>query len=72
MPHNLTVTVDDNLWKDMKKHSEIRWSAVMKDAARNKIKALDTLNRFAKKTTLSGKEIEDFAVSLGKKITKRR
>ena len=72
MPHNMTVTVEDNLWDEMNKHKEIRWSAVMKEAVREKIKALVVLNRLMEKAKLSEKEIEEFAVSLGKSVSKRK
>lgn len=71
MPHNMTVTIEDPLWTEMKKHSEIRWSAVMKEAAKEKLKALTVLERLAKKTRLTENEIEAFAVKLGKKVTGR-
>lgn len=71
MPHNLTVTVEDDLWKEMKKHSEIRWSAVMKEAAREKLEALAVLKKLVSKTSISEKEIEKFALKLGKRITDR-
>lgn len=71
MPHNLTVTIEDNLWEDMKKHNEIRWSAVMKDAAKKKLKALEILERLAGKSKLSEKEIEKFSIELGRKINRQ-
>ncbi len=71
MPHNMTVTIEDPLWDEMKKHSEIRWSSVMKEAAMKKLKALELLESLAKNTHLTEKEIENFAVKLGKKITAR-
>ena len=71
MAHNLTVTVEDSLWSEMKKHSEIRWSAVMKDAAKEKLRALEVLDRLAAKNKLSEKEIEKLAVALGRRITGR-
>jgi len=72
MPHNMTVTVEDDLWSEMKKHSEIRWSAVMKEAAKDKIKALIILERMVSKKKLSNKEIDEFAIKLGKRISNRR
>ncbi len=72
MPHNMTVTIEEPLWDRMKKHHEIRWSAVMKDAVEDKLEALNILNKLMNKNKLSEMEIEDFAVRLGKKITKRR
>jgi hypothetical protein len=71
MTHNLTVTVEDSLWTEMKQHPEIRWSAVMKEAAKEKLNALVVLERLVKKTKLSEKEIEEFAVKLGKKVSAR-
>ena len=72
MSHNMTVTIEDALWKEMKKHSEIRWSQVMKEAAREKLRALVVLEKLMKKSKLSEKEIREFALELGKKITGRK
>ena len=64
MSHNMTVTIDEPLWKEMKKHSEIRWSAVMKEAARRKLEALKALEQIAQNSKLSEKEIEEFVMEL--------
>lgn len=71
MAHNMTVTIEDPLWKEMKKHSDIRWSVVMKEAAKEKLRALIVLKRLEKKTYLTEKEMEEFSIKLGKKITNR-
>ena len=68
MPHNMTVTIEDPLWDEMKKHQEIRWSAVMKESAKEKLHALAILDRLSKKSSLHENEIEKIAVRLGKKI----
>jgi len=68
MAHNMTVTIEDSLWNEMKKHNEIRWSAVMKDAANEKLRALSVLERFASKTKLSEKEIRDISIKLGREL----
>ena len=72
MSHNLTVTVEDDLWNEMKKHSEIRWSAVMKEAAKEKLQALAVLKKLVAKTSMSEKEIEKIALKLGKRVTDRQ
>jgi len=72
MTHNMTVTIEDELWEEMKKHPDVRWSQVMKTAAKEKLRVLFILEKLAKKTKLTEKEIESFAVRLGKKITDRR
>lgn len=68
----MTVTIEDNLWKEMNEHKEIRWSVIMKDAVKDKLTALDVLNRLMTKAKLNEREIEEFSIVLGKKISKRR
>lgn len=71
MSHNLTVTIDDDLWREMQQHPEIRWSAVMKEAAREKLQALKILKRLAASSKLSEKDIEKLSVEIGKKIKRK-
>ncbi|MEK6928100.1 MAG: hypothetical protein AABX11_06735 [Nanoarchaeota archaeon] len=70
MAHNMTVTVEDTLWTEMKKYGEVRWSYVMKEAAKEKLRAMAILKKISAKSNLSEKEIEEFSVKLGKKINK--
>ena len=72
MAHNMTVTVEDNLWNEMQQYPEIRWGTVMKEATREKLKALLILQKIAAKSTFTEKEIEEISVKLGKKITGRK
>ena len=72
MTHNMTVTVEEPLWKEMKKHHEIRWSAIMKDAAKEKLRALAILERYSKQSPLGEKEIKKISVELGKRISNRK
>ena len=44
----------------------------MKEAAKDKLRALKQLEKLSKKKHLSEKDIEEFAVKLGKKITSRK
>ncbi len=67
----MTVTIDDPLWDHMNQYSEIRWSAVMRTAVEEKIKALDVLEKLMKKKKLSEKEITEFSLQLGKKVSGR-
>lgn len=68
MAHNMTVTVDDKLWKEMQKHDDIRWSVVMRRAVQEKLGALAALGAISHKTPLSEDEIEKISVDIGKKI----
>ena len=71
MVHNLTVAVEEDLWVEMKKHSEIRWSVVMKKAAREKLEALRLLENLTQKTRLSEEEIEKISVEIGRKVNRK-
>ena len=71
MPHNMTVTIEESLWKEMKEHPEIRWSVVMKKAARCKLKAFKVLKRLSEDSKFSEEEIENISIKLGKIITGR-
>ncbi len=72
MPHNMTVTIEDPLWDEMRKHEDIRWSSIMKSAVRNKLDALEALDKLMNKSKLSEKDITDIAVRLGKKVNMAR
>jgi len=72
MPHNMTVTIDDRLWREMKRHNDVRWSAVMRDAVKKRVDALETLERFSANSTLSEEEMTTIAIGLGKQITGRK
>jgi len=62
----MTVTVDDELWKEMQKHEDIRWSVVMRRAVQEKLEALAALEVIARKTPLSEEEIERLSVEIGR------
>jgi hypothetical protein len=70
MPHNLTVTIDDELWKRMKERPDIRWAAVMREAAKDRLNALDFFKKIVEKNKFSEEEIERISVEIGRKINK--
>lgn len=70
MPHNLTVTIDDDLWKRMKERPDIRWAAVMREAAKERLNALDFFKKIVENNKLSEEAIERISVEIGRKINK--
>lgn len=72
MSHNMTVTIEDPLWDKMKKYEDVRWSSVMKSAIKEKLMALEVLDKLMKRSKLTEKEIEDFAIKLGKKVNRAK
>lgn len=61
---NMTLAIPDDLQKKMKRHSDIRWSAVARQAISEKIDMLERVERIAQKSKLT---LEDAKI-LGKKI----
>ena len=73
---NLTLSVPDDLYKEMKKHPEIRWSEVARQALAKKLDDLRRLDALLRSSKLTDQDVEDIATSVKdgvwKKHRKRR
>jgi hypothetical protein len=58
---NITLAIPSELHKRMKLHSEIRWSEVVRKSISRKIEMLDAMNKIAKKSKLTKKDIDDIS-----------
>ncbi len=63
---NITLALEDDLHARMKKHSEIRWSEVVRKSIRQKVEMLDAMDKIASKSKLTPKDVEE----LSRKIKK--
>lgn len=63
---NMTMSVDKELRKRMRRHPEIRWTHVVRQAIEEKLDQLETLERIASKSRLTVKD----AVEIGRKINR--
>ena len=61
---NFTLMLPDELQKKMKKHSEIRWSEVIRKIIQKKIDDLDLLDKLTSKSKLTLKD----ALEISKKV----
>jgi len=61
---NITLMLPEELQKKMKKHSEIRWSEVIRQAIQKKIEDLELLDKITSKSKLTNKD----ALEISKKI----
>ena len=57
---NITLSVPENIHREMKEFSEVKWSEVARKAIIKKIEALRMAEQIAKKSKLTGKDIEQF------------
>ncbi len=61
---NMTFAVPDELMKLMKKHREIKWSEVAREAIRDKAQKLELMDKLVSKSKLTEKD----ALEIGRKI----
>ena len=61
---NMTLAVPQELHTIMRKHKEIRWSEVAREALWNQAKKLELMDRILSKSTLTEKD----ALELGRKV----
>jgi hypothetical protein len=71
MMANITLSVPDNVHKEMKKFSEIRWSEVARKAILNKLETLKMAEKLASKSKLTEKDVEEFSRKIKGSATKR-
>ncbi len=67
---NITLAIPEELHTRMKQHSEIRWSEVVRKTISDKVETLDVLDRIAKKSKLSSKDVEEISKKINKDVFK--
>jgi len=62
-PHmgNLTLVLPDSLQAKMRRHSEIRWSEVVRKSIAQKVEILDMMDSIAKKSKLTMKDVHEIS-----------
>jgi len=63
---NVTLAVSEDLHKIMRKHKDIKWSEVARQAMWEKAQKLELMDKLLSKSTLTEKD----ALELGRKINK--
>lgn len=68
---NLTLSVPDDLYEEMKKHPEIRWSEVARQALAKKLDDLRRLDALLSASKLTGQDVDEIAKSVKEGVWKR-
>ncbi|MAE13319.1 hypothetical protein CMO92_02030 [Candidatus Woesearchaeota archaeon] len=58
----------DDLHERMKMHSEIRWSEVVRKSIAQKVELLEVMDKIAKKSKLTNKEVNEIAHKINKDV----
>jgi hypothetical protein len=58
---NITLALPNDLHEKMRKHSEIRWSEVVRKSIQEKISLLEMMDELAKKNKMTSQDAKEIA-----------
>ena len=65
---NVTLSIPEALHEKMKKHSEIRWSEVVRKTISEKIEDLEVLDRLTRKSKLTQEDVDEIAHKVNRDV----
>ncbi len=68
---NVTLSIPEDLHTRMKEHTEIRWSEVVRKSISRKIEDLEIMDKLAKKSKMTAKDVEEIATKIDKDAAKK-
>ncbi len=68
---NITLSIPDETRKEMKKHSEIRWSEIARQAIIKRVEDLKILDMLLEKSTMKMGDVEEIGQIIKKKVWQR-
>ena len=68
---NLTLAIPEDLHAKMKKHSEIRWSEVVRKTISEKIEDLDMMDKLTRKSKLTQKDVNEISQRIDSDVAKK-
>lgn len=68
---NMTLAVPEELHEMMRKHNEVKWSEIARQALWNHAKKLELLNKILSKSNLSEKDAEEIGNKIKREIAKK-
>ena len=67
----MTLSIPEELFKKMKKFSEIRWSQVARSAIEQRVDDLEVMNKITSKSKLTKKDVEEISKKIKRGIAKK-
>jgi len=65
---NVTLAIPKDLHEKMKKHSEIRWSEVVRKSISEKIDDLEVMGRLTKRSKLTQEDVDEIAHKIDRDV----
>ena len=67
---NVTLAITEELHEKMKKHSEIRWSEVVRKTITEKIEDMELMEKLVSKSRLTKNDVEELAHKINGEVFK--
>ena len=68
---NITLTIPNILHEKIRRHSEIRWSEVIRQLLQKKIEQLELMNQIVNKSKLTQKDVDEISEKIDSNVAKR-
>lgn len=68
---NMTLSMPEDISREMKQFSEVRWSEVARKAIIEKLETLKLAEKLANKSKLTEKDVEEFSKTIKSSAAKR-
>lgn len=68
---NMTLAIPDPLSKKMKKHADVRWTAVARQAIEKRVRDLELMDKLTKNSKLTQKDVEEISESINRSVAKK-
>ena len=68
---NITLAIPEDLHTRMRKHSEIRWSEVVRKTIKQKIEDLDVMDKLTAKSKLTQKDVDKIASKVDSAVARK-
>ena len=65
---NLTLSIPAELHEKMKKHSEMRWSEVVRKSISQKIEDLELMDKLTKRSKLTQADVDEIAHKIDREV----
>ena len=65
---NVTLSIPEALHEKMKKHSEIRWSEVVRKTISEKIEDLEVLDKLTRESKLTQADVDEIAQKIDRDV----
>ena len=68
---NITLTIPNILHEKSRRHSEIRWSEVIRQLLQKKIEQLELMNQIVNKSKLTQKDVDEISEKIDSNVAKK-